>query len=235
MLRARSMMFDAQTFGATALPLVVDIARIRLPREPCMPMTAVSEVSLARECSAIPDGHGSPGSASQRAGFPSESRTSGRSPGSIVRVFDSSYGFAAESHLHAIRMTLEFLAATQSCFGTRAQIDEAVEHRGFFVGLLAKRAVVVHMKMGQPLVDGVERGNPSGRSKPPSLAPRRSGSDADVQRRPEADRREVDPPIRVQTATWSTAGQLDWWMKEGQAWWGRVRGTDGRQTMDQSC
>jgi hypothetical protein len=36
-------------------------------------------------------------------------------------------------------------------------------------------------------------------------------SDDDVQQFAEADRREVDPPIEVQTATWSTAGQLDWW------------------------
>jgi hypothetical protein len=36
-------------------------------------------------------------------------------------------------------------------------------------------------------------------------------SDGDVQQFAEADRREVDPPIEVQTATWSTAGQLDWW------------------------
>jgi len=27
----------------------------------------------------------------------------------------------------------------------------------------------------------------------------------------EADRQEVDPPIRVETVTWSQAGQLDWW------------------------
>jgi hypothetical protein len=27
----------------------------------------------------------------------------------------------------------------------------------------------------------------------------------------EADGREVDPPIQVETATWSKAGQLDWW------------------------
>jgi hypothetical protein len=44
-----------------------------------------------------------------------------------------------------------------------------------------------------------------------------------------ADRRKVDPPIRVETARWSTAGQLDWWVKERQEWWGRVRGADGRQ------
>jgi hypothetical protein len=45
----------------------------------------------------------------------------------------------------------------------------------------------------------------------------------------EADRREVDPPIEVQTASWSKAGQLDWWVKERQHWLGRVRGKDGRQ------
>jgi hypothetical protein len=30
----------------------------------------------------------------------------------------------------------------------------------------------------------------------------------------EADRREVDPPIEVETATLSKAGQLNWWVKE---------------------
>jgi len=35
-----------------------------------------------------------------------------------------------------------------------------------------------------------------------------------------ADRREVDPPIQVETARWSTAGQLDWWVKERREWWG---------------
>jgi hypothetical protein len=54
-------------------------------------------------------------------------------------------------------------------------------------------------------------------------------SDDDVERHTEADRREVDPPIQVDTATWSKAGQLDWWVKERQEWWGRVRGADGRQ------
>jgi hypothetical protein len=42
-------------------------------------------------------------------------------------------------------------------------------------------------------------------------------------------RREVDPPIQVETAMWSKAGQLDWCVKERQEWWGRVRGRDGRQ------
>jgi hypothetical protein len=48
----------------------------------------------------------------------------------------------------------------------------------------------------------------------------------------EADRREVDPPIQVEAATWSPGGQLDWWVKEHlprPEWWGRVRGADGRQ------
>ena len=43
------------------------------------------------------------------------------------------------------------------------------------------------------------------------------------------DRREVNPPIEVESATWSTAGQLDWWVKERREWLGRVRGPDGRQ------
>jgi hypothetical protein len=30
----------------------------------------------------------------------------------------------------------------------------------------------------------------------------------------EADRRPIDPPIQVDIATWSKAGQLDWWVKE---------------------
>ena len=45
-----------------------------------------------------------------------------------------------------------------------------------------------------------------------------------------ADRREVDPPIQVEMATWSPGGQLDWWVKEHRPrleWWGRVRGADG--------
>jgi len=33
----------------------------------------------------------------------------------------------------------------------------------------------------------------------------------------------------LETATWSKAGQLDWWVRERQEWWGRVRGADGRQ------
>jgi hypothetical protein len=44
-------------------------------------------------------------------------------------------------------------------------------------------------------------------------------SDAEVQLHAEADRREVDPPVQVETATWSKAGQLAWWVKERQEWW----------------
>jgi hypothetical protein len=36
----------------------------------------------------------------------------------------------------------------------------------------------------------------------------------------EADCREVNPPIRVESATWSAGGQLDWWVKERREWWG---------------
>jgi hypothetical protein len=43
------------------------------------------------------------------------------------------------------------------------------------------------------------------------------------------DRREVDPPIEVESATWASAGALDWWVKERREWWGRVRGANGRQ------
>ena len=54
-------------------------------------------------------------------------------------------------------------------------------------------------------------------------------SDHDVQQRAEGDRREVNPPIEVESATWSAGGMLDWWVKERQQWLGRVRGPDGRQ------
>ena len=54
-------------------------------------------------------------------------------------------------------------------------------------------------------------------------------SDDEVQQIAEANRREVDPPIQVESATASKAGQLDWWVKERQEWWGRVRGADGCQ------
>jgi hypothetical protein len=53
--------------------------------------------------------------------------------------------------------------------------------------------------------------------------------DLDPTQYAEADRREVDPPIEVESATWSPGGTLDWWVKERQEWWGRVRGPDGRQ------
>ena len=45
----------------------------------------------------------------------------------------------------------------------------------------------------------------------------------------EPDRRDVIPPIEVESATWSPGGTLDWWVKERQEWLGRVRGTNGRQ------
>jgi hypothetical protein len=54
-------------------------------------------------------------------------------------------------------------------------------------------------------------------------------TDDELKQFAEVDRREVDPPILVDTATWSNAGQLDWWVKERREWWGRVRGADGRR------
>jgi hypothetical protein len=57
-------------------------------------------------------------------------------------------------------------------------------------------------------------------------------SDVEVQQHADADRRAIDPPIQVDIATWSNAGQLDWWIKEHRPrleWWGRVRDADGRQ------
>ena len=33
----------------------------------------------------------------------------------------------------------------------------------------------------------------------------------------EADRREVDPPVQVEAATWSPRGTLDWWVKDRQS------------------
>jgi hypothetical protein len=40
-------------------------------------------------------------------------------------------------------------------------------------------------------------------------------SDADLEQLAATDRRELDPPIEVETATWSSAGQLDLWVKNG--------------------
>jgi hypothetical protein len=54
-------------------------------------------------------------------------------------------------------------------------------------------------------------------------------SEDEVQQRAEADRRAVDPPVQVAMATGFKAGQLDWWVRERQEWFGRVRGKDGRQ------
>jgi hypothetical protein len=54
-------------------------------------------------------------------------------------------------------------------------------------------------------------------------------SDADLEQFAEADRRVVDPPIHVESATWSPGGHLDWWVKDRQEWFGRVRTANGRQ------
>ena len=49
------------------------------------------------------------------------------------------------------------------------------------------------------------------------------------QRAPD-ERREVRPPVDVESATWAMAGSLDYWVRERGEWWGRVRGPDGRLT-----
>ena len=45
----------------------------------------------------------------------------------------------------------------------------------------------------------------------------------------EADRREVDPPVAVESATWSAGGTLDWWVKDRREWFVRARRKVGRQ------
>ena len=52
--------------------------------------------------------------------------------------------------------------------------------------------------------------------------------DLDPSQYGEADRREVNPPLEVESA-WSAGGTLDWWVRERREWFGRVRGPDGRQ------
>ena len=44
--------------------------------------------------------------------------------------------------------------------------------------------------------------------------------------RDQADRREVSPPIEVESATWSAACDLAYLVNERQEWWGRVRRPD---------
>jgi hypothetical protein len=45
--------------------------------------------------------------------------------------------------------------------------------------------------------------------------------------REERHRQQVSPPIQVESATWTPAGELDYWVRDGSEWWGRVRGPDG--------
>ena len=47
--------------------------------------------------------------------------------------------------------------------------------------------------------------------------------------RDDGDRREVHPPVPIDTATWESGGELDWWVRERRQWWGRVRAPDGTQ------
>jgi hypothetical protein len=48
--------------------------------------------------------------------------------------------------------------------------------------------------------------------------------------RDNADRRQVRPPVPVQTSEWHEAGELDYWVRERGQWWGRVREQDGSFT-----
>ena len=53
--------------------------------------------------------------------------------------------------------------------------------------------------------------------------------DLDPSQYREADRRDVDPPVEVEAATWWAGGTLGWWVRERRVWIGRVRGPDRRQ------
>jgi hypothetical protein len=43
--------------------------------------------------------------------------------------------------------------------------------------------------------------------------------DLDPSQYGEPDRREVDPPVEVESATWSAGGMLDWWVKNASSGW----------------
>lgn len=51
----------------------------------------------------------------------------------------------------------------------------------------------------------------------------------DPEQKDPKDRREVNPPTEVESATWSAGGTLDWWVERAPAVAGRVRGPNGRQ------
>src|SRR5688500_4579 len=55
--------------------------------------------------------------------------------------------------------------------------------------------------------------------------------DLDPSQYGEADRREVKPPIEAESASWSAAGVLDYWVGERYEWWRRVRGPDRGEGM----
>ena len=42
--------------------------------------------------------------------------------------------------------------------------------------------------------------------------------------RQESERRGVKAPVPVESASWTAAGQLDYWVRDRAEWWGRVRG-----------
>jgi hypothetical protein len=57
--------------------------------------------------------------------------------------------------------------------------------------------------------------------------------DLDPSQYGEADRRDVDPPLPVEIATWSAAGTLDCERTAGMVWSGPWCGRPS--TLDQSC
>jgi hypothetical protein len=59
--------------------------------------------------------------------------------------------------------------------------------------------------------------------------------DLDPNQYGEADRREVNPPIQVQSAAWSAGGKLDWWVKERQERLGSDARSGRSSALDQSC
>ena len=57
----------------------------------------------------------------------------------------------------------------------------------------------------------------------------------DLDRLSPEDRREVNPPIEAESATWSAAGTLDWWVKERQAVVRSCARSRRSSEMDQGC
>jgi hypothetical protein len=84
------------------------------------------------------------------------------------------------------------------------------------------------LDVGRELVEiSIRREETSGLTRPAFAAQVESAEPEERERSVQGDRREAGPPVQVETATWSKAGQLDWRVKELQEWWGRVRACRG--------